>query len=100
MELLTQLVSNQFIVSASFGIIGGVIRALIDFIKISTTKKKSQRLEQRGILFYFLSVILIGAFMGIVLNYGWALSTLGGYAGQDILDVLYKSMNKIKVHQR
>jgi hypothetical protein len=97
-DLITNIISSPLAVSASYGICGGLIRAFVDSIKFAVIKKKTQTIEKRGVLFYFLSVILIGAFMGIVLDYGWALSSLGGYAGQDILDVLYSSMKKIKVH--
>jgi len=96
-ELITQLLDNQMVIAASFGILGAFIRVLSDIIRFSIARTKKQRLETEGVIFYFISIILIGAFMGVVLDYGWALSVLGGYAGQDILDVLYKSMNKVNV---
>lgn len=96
-QIITTLTTNTLAISAAFGIMGGLVRASIDFAKFSFEIKRKQKLELRGLLFCYLSLILIGAFMGVVLNFNWALSILGGYAAQDILDVLYKSVNKIKI---
>lgn len=99
-EILLTLLTNKLAVSASFGIFGGILRAVVDFSKFSAIKTKGQKIYSRGVMFYALSMVLIGAFMGLILDFNWALSVLGGYAGQDVLDILYKSLDKIKVKRK
>lgn len=93
-----KIIETPFMISASFGILGGVMRALIEFMRISLTKKKSTHIQSRGVAFYFFALTIIGAFAGVVLDYGWALSALGGYSAQDFLDLVFKSMDKVKVN--
>jgi len=85
---------SSLIIAASFGIFGALMRVAVDYIKCFVFK---QKMKVRGVLFYGVSAIIIGAFLGIVLDFGWAIGFLSGYAGLDILDGLYKVARKIKI---
>jgi len=85
---------NLLISAALFGILGAVVRTAADFLKCNILKEK---ITSQGIIFYAFSVVAIGAFLGIVLDYGWAVSFIGGYAGQDVLEGLYQAIKKVKV---
>lgn len=99
-QILINILNSNMLIAASFGILGGAVRSFLDFFKVSAVKRKSFGFQTRGVFFYFLTLILIGAFMGIVLDYGWALSVLGGYAGSDLLAFVYKYVDKLKIKSK
>jgi len=77
------------------GFLGGIIRALVGFIKNKTIEKADHFRPQ-----YFLITILIsgvvGAAAGALADTEWQVSFLAGYAGTDFIENLYK----IKISQR
>ena len=77
------------------GFLGGIIRALVGFIKNKTIEKADHFRPQ-----YFLITILIsgvvGAAAGALADTKWQVSFLAGYAGTDFIENLYK----IKISQR
>lgn len=85
---------NALILAALFGVVGALIRVSADSMKHRVINR---RLEKKGLLFYGVSIVIVGAFLGVVLDYGWPVSLLAGYAGQDILDGVYRVFKKVKV---
>ena len=84
----------SFLTGMGFGVLGGLIRVGVDCTKFAILSKKE---EKTGLIFFILTSIIIGAFLGIVLDYGWALSFLAGYTALDVLDGLYKTAKKVKI---
>lgn len=76
-----------------FGILGGVARLLIDFIKAYQLKRK---IDFRRFGFYIILLIAFGAFSGIIFGFAKQLSFLGGYAGLDLIDGYYKHFKRKK----
>ena len=85
---------NEILISAFFGILGALVRVLVDFVKVYSLERN---VDYKRFLFYVIVVISIGAFSGIVLGYNKALGFLGGYAGLDLLDGYYKNFKKKKI---
>ena len=77
------------------GFLGGIIRALVGFVKNKTIEKVDHFRPQ-----YFLLTILIsgvvGAVAGALTDTEWQVSFLAGYAGTDFIENLYK----IKIGQK
>lgn len=73
---------NEILASAIFGILGGLVRAIVMIFKVGHVR----RINTSGIVLYSLVMISIGAFSGIVLGFGNMLSFLGGYAGLDLME--------------
>jgi len=84
---------NEILLSALYGILGGVVRAIVTIFKIGHVKK----INLSGILLYSLVMVVIGAFSGIVLGFGSMLSFLGGYAGLDLMEGYAKTMRDKKI---
>lgn len=84
---------NEIIMYAGFGIIGGIVRTLVESLKGLTFKQFSWK----GFWMYSLVVLVVGAFSGVVLGFGKILSFLAGYAGLDLIDGYYKAFMKKKI---
>ena len=78
---------------ALFGLLGGVVRFLVTSLKASVLRKVSWK----GLVLYGVIVIFIGAFSGVLLNFGKALAFLAGYAGLDLIEGYYKVFKKKKM---
>ena len=85
---------NEIFMSAGFGLIGGLARALIGFLK---TLQLKHEINYTSLAIYGIILLTIGAFSGIVLGYGKVLSFLGGYAGIDLIEGYYNVFMKKKV---
>ncbi len=85
---------NEILVAAIFGIFGGLVRALVTILKV----KQIREINFAGAFLYFVVVLAVGAFSGVVLSFGKVLSFLGGYAGLDLLDGYYKTMKSKKIN--
>lgn len=76
-------------------ILGGIIRALVGFVKNKTIEKTDHFKPQ-----YFLVTILISGVVGVaagaLADTEWQVSFLAGYAGTDFIENLYK----IKIGQK
>ena len=84
---------TEILTAAGFGIIGALVRILITSLKALQASK----ISRQGFLIYFITVIAIGSFSGIILGYGKILSFLGGYAGLDLINGYYKSFKRKKI---
>ena len=85
---------EEILIGAVFGIAGGLTRLLVSLIK---SVKMRKTVSPTSFLSYALVLIVIGAFSGIVLSYGKALSFLAGYAALDLLDGYYKTFKGKKI---
>ena len=87
----------DLVISIWYGILGGLIRLLVSLLKNYQT---SGKIEFNRLWFFFILLICVGAFSGIVLGISKQLSLLGGYAGIDLLDGYYKSFKRKKIKFR
>lgn len=78
------------LLTAFFGFLGGVARALVGTMKSLNHKKKFK-------LGYFLLTIIESAIIGIILGLVYSddpkVAIAAGYAGTDLLESLYKLRN-------
>ena len=79
---------NEILLFSIYGILGSLVRVLVDFIKSYSSENK---FNYKRFLFYIVVVLSIGAFSGIVVSFNKPLSFLGGYAGLDLIDGYYKT---------
>ncbi|MBI2672514.1 hypothetical protein HYX16_06285 [Candidatus Woesearchaeota archaeon] len=84
---------SELTIAVVFGILGGVVRLLVDLIKSYQSKKK---IDSKKFGFYAILVIASGAFSGILFGFAKQLSFLGGYAGMDLIDGYYKHFTRKK----
>ena len=88
-------IMEKYLVYILAGLLGGIVRGLVGFVKNKTIEKADHFKPQ-----YFLITILIsgvvGAAAGILADTEWQVSFLTGYAGTDFIENLYK----IKLGQR
>ncbi len=75
---------------ALFGLLGGIMRFFVTSLKASVLRKVSWK----GIVLYGIIVICIGAFSGVLLNFGKVLAFLAGYAGLDLIEGYAKVFKK------
>ncbi len=87
----------SLLIGAGFGILGGIIRFAIISLKMISVRKK---IFFQGFFMQAVVLIFIGAFSGILLNYGQVLSFLAGYAGLDLMDGYYKAFSKKKIKMK
>ncbi|MEK6947663.1 MAG: hypothetical protein AABX19_00315 [Nanoarchaeota archaeon] len=84
---------NLLLYSALFGLIGGIARALLGFMKHYRVSKKN-----RFSFNYFLFTILISGFVGmfvsLVVTSSYSLSLISGYVGIDIIENVVKIYRK------
>ena len=85
------------IVAAGFGVAGALVRVLIVSLKTVQSKPKRAKISGEGMWIYAAVVLSVGAFSGIVLNFGKVLSFLAGYAGLDLIEGYYKTFRKKKI---
>lgn len=86
---------NEVIISAFFGLLGGVVRGIVGLFKALAYKRKIYW------SYWFVTAMvsgLIGALTGSVFSFDPRLSVLSGYAGTDILEGIYKSFKVEKVY--
>ncbi len=86
---------EEVLISAGFGLIGGVIRGVIGLFKALSFKRKISW------NYWLLTAVvsgLIGILTGTVFSFDPRLSILAGYAGTDILEGIYKSFKVEKVY--
>jgi hypothetical protein len=88
--------TNLVLYGALFGLLGGVVRFLVTSLKASTIRK----ISWKGLILYGIIVIFIGAFSGILLNFGNVLSFLAGYAGLDLIEGYAKVFKKKKISMK
>ena len=81
--LLTTILS-----SALWGLLGALARVLIS---LGEAKQLRRAISIRGFALYAFIVLITGTFVGIVFNFGKAGSFIGGYAGLDLMEALYKT---------
>ena len=85
--------TTALLIAALLGIIGAVVRVLVTSLKTFPFRK----ISKQGFIIYTLVVIAVGAFSGIILNFGKTLSFLAGYAGLDLIGSYYKTFKNKKI---
>ena len=86
---------ETLLLSAVLGGIGGLTRGLVGLMKALSLRRKI--LWGYYCITVFIAVVL-GIFTGIIFSFDYRLSLLAGYAGTDILEVIYKSFAVSKVY--
>jgi fluoride ion exporter CrcB/FEX len=76
--------------SILFGILGGVVRALVGIAKYFEKNKKDGKLRFGYFAFTLFVAALVGGLAGVLANHDWRLAVIAGYAGTDFLEGLYK----------
>ena len=86
---------DVIILSAILGGLGGLTRGVVGLLKALSLRRKI-------IWGYYgitvLVAIIIGIFVGMIFSFDYRVSLLGGYAGTDILEGIYKSFQVQKVY--
>ena len=80
--------------SALWGLLGALARVLIS---LGEAKQLRRAISMRGFALYAFVILVTGAFVGIVFNFGKAGSFIGGYAGLDLMEALYKTFKSRKI---
>lgn len=82
-------VMEKYLIYILVGFMGGIIRALVGFVKNKTIEKTDHFKPQ-----YFVITILISGVIGVaagaLADTEWQVSFLAGYAGTDFIENLYK----------
>ena len=85
---------EQILTSILFGILGGLIRALVGIAKYFEKNKKENKINTWYLGFSLFTSGLIGGVAGSMVEGSWKLSLIAGYAGTDFLESLYKIKKK------
>ena len=85
---------NLILLAALMGIAGGLVRVLVVSLKTIQTK---QKISPAGFWVYAITILAIGAFSGIILDFGKTISFLAGYAGLDLIGGYYKTFKQKNV---
>lgn len=76
--------ANELVVAASFGFLGGVVRALVGISK--NVWKAKKKFELNKVLFTVIAAGIIGIFTGLLFGTDYKLALVAGYAGTDLLE--------------
>ena len=79
------------------GGIGGLTRGAVGLLKALSLRR---RVMWGYYAITVLIALVIGIFVGIIFDFDFRLSLLGGYAGTDILEGIYKSFSVQKTYVR
>ena len=80
--------------SILFGILGGLVRALVGIIKYFEKNKQNQKIRFWYLTSSLFVAALVGGIAGAIANGDWRLAIIAGYAGTDFLEGLYKIRQK------
>lgn len=85
---------ETIISSIIFGILGGLVRALVGIVKYFEKNKKEQKIRFGYLAFSLFVAALVGGITGAIAGGDWRLAIIVGYAGTDFLEGLYKIKKK------
>lgn len=80
--------------SILFGILGGLVRALVGIVKYFEKNKKEQKVSFWYLAFSLFVAALVGGVAGAIAGGDWRLAIIAGYAGTDFLEGIYKIRKK------
>jgi uncharacterized membrane protein len=80
--------------SILFGILGGLVRALVGIVKYFEKNKKNQKIRFWYLALTLFVAALVGGVAGAIADGDWRLAIIVGYAGTDFLEGLYKIKKK------
>ena len=81
---------NTIIYFILFGVLGGVVRALVGISKYYEQNKKEKKIRFGYLFFSLLVAALTGGIAGALAGYDWRFAVIAGYAGADFIEGLYK----------
>jgi fluoride ion exporter CrcB/FEX len=73
--------------SAIYGLIGGIVRGVVGFVK---SKQQKRKFNVGYFVFTIAVSAVIGLFAGMLMNSDYKISLLAGYAGIDLIESIYK----------
>ncbi len=73
-----------------FGMLGGLLRALVGLVKYFEKNKRQKKIRVWYIAFSLLVAALVGAVAGLLADSDYTFAFLAGYAGTDFIEGLYK----------
>lgn len=80
--------------SILFGILGGLVRALVGIVKYFEKNKREQKIRFWYLAFSLFVAALVGGVAGAIAGGDWRLAIIAGYAGTDFLEGIYKIRKK------
>ena len=85
---------ENLVSSILFGILGGLVRALVGIVKYFEKNKQNQKIRFWYLTSSLFVAALVGGIAGAIANDDWRLAIIAGYAGTDFLEGLYKIRQK------
>ncbi|OGM05477.1 hypothetical protein A2124_04475 [Candidatus Woesebacteria bacterium GWB1_37_5] len=85
---------ENLVSSILFGILGGLVRALVGIVKYFEKNKQNQKIRFWYLTSSLFVAALVGGIAGAIANGDWRLAIIAGYAGTDFLEGLYKIRQK------
>ena len=86
--------NEVFLSSILFGVMGGLVRAVVGIVKYLEKNKRNGKMNPRYFALSLFVAALIGGIAGAIMNGDWRLSIIIGYAGTDFVEGLYKIRKK------
>jgi len=80
--------------SILFGVLGGLVRALVGIAKYFEKNQQNQKIRFWYLAFSLFVAAIVGGLAGALANGDWRLAIIAGYAGTDFLEGLYKIKKK------
>jgi uncharacterized membrane protein len=80
----------HLLIAMSMGVLGGVLRALVGFVKYFERNQKKRVIDWWYLAFSLIVSAIIGSIAGSLSQGDWRLAVVAGYAGTDFVEGLYK----------
>lgn len=80
----------QILYSVLFGVLGGLVRALVGIAKYFNENRVKKKIQPWYIVFTLFVAAVVGGLAGALADGDWRLAVIAGYAGTDFLEGLYK----------
>ncbi len=81
---------SLILISILYGILGGLVRALIGLLKYYGKNIKHKKIRFGYLTFSLVVAAAVGAFAGALEHGDWRLAILSGYVWTDFLEGVYK----------
>ncbi len=88
--LAYEYMESALIASILYGILGGLVRALVGIAKHFEENKREGKIRFWPLLFTLMVAALVGGLAGGIADQDWRVAVIAGYAGTDFLEGLYK----------
>lgn len=81
---------EPLISSILFGVLGGLVRALVGVAKYLEKNKREGKVYPSYLAFSLFVAAIVGGLAGALADGDWRVAAIAGYAGTDFLEGLYK----------